>query len=393
MIKPHGSEVLKPLYVADESVRQELCKEANSLPSMIINSAAAANAVMLGGGYFTPLDGFMTMGDAISVAESMHTADGVFWPVPIVNLTNQIDDIKDVRRIALRDPNACGNPVLAIMDVHSIEVVSAQKIDAIAERVYGTLDPQHPGVSVFKGLGNYCLSGPIQVLNFSYFEQEFRGTFKTAVEIRGDINELGWNTVVAFQTRNPMHRAHEELCRMAMERLDADGIVIHMLLGKLKEGDIPASVRDACIRKMVDVYFPVNTVIVNGYGFDMLYAGPREALLHALFRQNMGATHLIVGRDHAGVGDYYGAFDAQTIFDEIPSDALEIKIFAADHAAFSKKLNRVVMMCDVTDHGLDDYVILSGTRVRELLSQGVDLPPEFSRPEVANILMDHYQSQ
>ena len=144
---------------------------------------------------------------------------------------------------------------------------------------------------------------------------------------------------------------------------------------------------------MVDIYFPVNTVIVNGYGFDMLYAGPREALLHALFRQNMGATHLIVGRDHAGVGDYYGAFDAQTIFDEIPSDALEIKIFAADHAAFSKKLNRVVMMCEVTDHGPDDYVILSGTRVRELLGKGVDLPVEFSRPEVASILMDYYQSE
>lgn len=393
MIKPHGSEVLKPLYVADESVRQELCKEANSLPSIIINSAAATNAVMLGGGYFTPLDGFMTMDDAISVAESMCTVDGVFWPVPIVNLTNNVNDIKDVGRIALRDPNICGNPVLAIMDVHNIEVVSAQKIDEIAERVYGTLDATHPGVSVFKGLGNYCISGPIQVLNFSYFEQEFIGTFKTAVEIRKDIDELGWNTVVAFQTRNPMHRAHEELCRMAMERLDADGIVIHMLLGKLKEGDIPASVRDLCIRKMVDIYFPVNTVIVNGYGFDMLYAGPREALLHALFRQNMGATHLIVGRDHAGVGDYYGAFDAQTIFDEIPSDALEIKIFAADHAAFSKKLNRVVMMSEVTDHGPDDYVILSGTRVRELLSKGVDLPVEFSRPEVASILMDYYQSE
>ena len=178
---------------------------------------------------------------------------------------------------------------------------------------------------------------------------------------------------------------------MAKERLDADGIVIHMLLGRLKAGDIPASVRDECIRKMVDVYFPENTVMVNGYGFDMLYAGPREALLHAVFRQNMGATHLIVGRDHAGVGDFYGPFDAQAIFDELPDGALEIDIFAADHTAYSKKLKRVVMMREAEDHQPEDYVFLSGTKVREMLSEGIAPPPEFSRPEVAEILMAHYQ--
>ena len=179
---------------------------------------------------------------------------------------------------------------------------------------------------------------------------------------------------------------------MAKERLDADGIVIHMLLGKLKEGDIPADVRDACIRRMVDVYFEPNTVLVNGYGFDMLYAGPREALLHAVFRQNMGATHLIVGRDHAGVGDFYGPFDAQAVFDTIPDDALDIAIFAADHTAWSKKLGKVVMMREAPDHTPDDYVFLSGTKVREMLGNGIAPPPEFSRPEVAAILMDYYRS-
>ena len=179
---------------------------------------------------------------------------------------------------------------------------------------------------------------------------------------------------------------------MAKERLNADGIVIHMLLGKLKPGDIPADVRDAAIRKMVDVYFSANTVMVNGYGFDMLYAGPREALLHAVFRQNMGATHLIVGRDHAGVGDYYGPFDAQAIFEETPDDALEIEIFAADHTAWSKKLDRVVMMREAPDHKPEDYVFLSGTKVREMLSNGIAPPPEFSRPEVSEILMEYYQS-
>ena len=180
---------------------------------------------------------------------------------------------------------------------------------------------------------------------------------------------------------------------MAMERLDADGIVVHMLLGKLKKGDIPAPVRDACIRKMVDEYFPENTVMVTGYGFDMLYAGPREALLHAVFRQNMGATHLIVGRDHAGVGSYYGPFDAQSVFDEIPADALDIEIFAADHTAYSRKLNRVVMMREAEDHAPEDFVLLSGTRVREMLEQGIAPPAEFSRPEVAQILIDHYRSE
>lgn len=203
---------------------------------------------------------------------------------------------------------------------------------------------------------------------------------------------MGWDKVVAFQTRNPMHLAHEELCRMAMERLDADGLIIHMLLGKLKEGDIPASVRDACIRTMVDRYFPSGSVLVNGYGFDMLYAGPREALLHAVFRQNMGASHLIVGRDHAGVGSYYGPFDAQAIFDELPDNALEIEIFRADHTAWSTKLNRVVMLSEAPDHQAGDFIMLSGTRVRELLSQGTPPPAEFSRPEVAQLLIDHYRS-
>lgn len=242
-------------------------------------------------------------------------------------------------------------------------------------------------------MGRVCVSGPIQVLHFSYFQDDFPDTFRTAVEIRNEIAERGWNKVVAFQTRNPMHRAHEELCRMALEQLDADGLVIHMLLGKLKPGDIPAPVRDAAIRKMAELYFPPNTVMITGYGFDMLYAGPREAVLHALFRQNMGATHFIIGRDHAGVGDYYGPFDAQTIFDtEVPDDALEIEIFKADHTAFSKKLGRVVMMCDAPDHTKEDFVLLSGTKVREMLGRGEAPPVEFSRPEVAEILMDYYQS-
>ena len=392
MIKPHGSDELNPLFEYNTERRHELIAEAETLPSILVNSAAAANAVMLGGGYFNPLTGYMNLADSLSVAEKMHTVDGLFFPVPVVNMTTETG-VEAGSRIALRDPNVEGNPVLAIMDVEAVEAVSDEQIQFMAEKIFRTLDPNHPGVATFTSLGNTLLSGPIQVLNFSYFQADFPDTFRTAVEIRNEIAEHGWEKVVAFQTRNPMHRAHEELCRMAMEQLGADGVLIHMLLGKLKPGDIPADVRDASIRKMVEVYFPPNTVMVTGYGFDMLYAGPREAVLHAVFRQNCGCTHLIVGRDHAGVGDYYGGFDAQTIFDEeVPEGALELEIFKADHTAYSKKLNRVVMMRDVPDHTNEDFVLLSGTAVREMLGKGIAPPPEFSRPEVAKILSDYYQA-
>lgn len=392
MIKPHGSDELNPLFVYDSRRREALAAEAETLPSMLLNSAAAANAVMLGGGYFNPLTGYMNLADSLSVAEKMHTVDGLFFPIPIVNLTKEAG-VKAGSRIALRDPNVKGNPVLAVMTVDAVEAVSEAQIAFMSEKIFRTLDPKHPGVETFCSLGRTMVSGPIEVLNFSYFQTDFPDTFRTAVEIRNEIAEHGWETVVAFQTRNPMHRAHEELCRMAMEQLHADGILIHMLLGKLKPGDIPADVRDASIRKMVELYFPPNTVMVTGYGFDMLYAGPREAVLHAVFRQNCGCTHLIVGRDHAGVGDYYGGFDAQTIFDEeVPAGALELKIFKADHTAYSKKLNKVVMMCDVPDHTNEDFVLLSGTKVREMLGKGIAPPPEFSRPEVAKILSDYYQT-
>lgn len=393
MIKPIGSNELKPLFVYDAAEREALVKEAETLPSVVISSQAAGNAVMMGAGYFTPLTGFMNVGDAMGCAEKMKMSDGHFFPVPVMCLMEDIDAIKDADRIALRDPNVDGNPVLAIMDVSTIEEVSDEQMAVMTDKVYRTDDPEHPGVAAFNSQGRHAVSGTIKVLNFSYFQADYPDTFRTAVEIRNEIQEHGWSKVVAFQTRNPMHRAHEELCHMAMEAVEADGLVIHMLLGKLKPGDIPAPVRDAAIRKMAELYFPPNSVMVTGYGFDMLYAGPREAVLHAYFRQNMGATHFIIGRDHAGVGDYYGDFDAQTIFDdEVPDGAMEIEIFRADHAAYSKKLKKVVMMRDAPDHSKEDFVLLSGTKVREMLGQGIAPPPEFSRVEVAKILMDYYQS-
>ncbi len=392
MIKPHGSDELNPLFVYDTAQNETLKKEAEGLKSILVSSATAANAVMLGAGYFNPLTGYMNKADALSVAKDMKTTSGLFWPTPVLNMVPDAEGISAGDRIALRDPNVDGNPVLAVMNVEAVEEFSDNDMAMMSKEIYRAKEGEtHPGVETFNAQGKICLSGPIQVLNFSYFQSEFPDTFRTAVEIRNDIAERGWEKVVAFQTRNPMHLAHEELCHMAMDRLGCDGLVIHMLLGKLKPGDIPAPVRDAAIRKMVELYFPENSAMVTGYGFDMLYAGPKEAVLHAVFRQNMGATHFIIGRDHAGVGDHYGAFDAQEIFDnEVPEGALEIEIFKADHTAYSKKLNKVVMMCEAPDHEKEDFILLSGTKVREMLGRGEAPPKEFSRPEVAKILIDYY---
>ena len=390
MIKPHGSKELMPKIVNTDEEKESLLKAAESMKKLKVTSAAAANLVMLGAGYFTPLDGFMNKDDLLSVADNMCLKSGLFWPTPVVNISNQEIKFEEGEEIAIIDPNVDGEKILAIQKIDKIEKLEQSEIDDVVEKVYGTKDQSHPGVKTFYDQGKTLLSGSVKVLNFSYFEIAFKDTFRTAMQIRASIESKGWKYVVAFQTRNPMHRAHEELCRMVGERVSADGILIHMLLGKLKPGDIPADVRDTAIRTMVEHYFPENYVMITGYGFDMLYAGPREALLHAVFRQNCGCSYLIVGRDHAGVGDFYGAFDAQDIFDSIPDDALLIKIFKADHTAYSKKLNKVVMMRDVEDHTKEDFVLLSGTKVREMLSKGESLPKEFARPEVAEVLMKHY---
>ena len=393
LIAPHGSATLKPLFINDSAKRESILQASKDMPQLLLNSAAAANSVMLGAGYFTPLSGFMDKNDAISVANDMVTSNGLFWPIPILNLTKDLGLIKQNNEIALLDPNIDGNPVIATQTVESIDYLSDDEILNIAKKTFGTTDNKHPGVANFLNLGNILISGPLKVLNYSYFPTEFPGTFATAMEIRDMLIKAKWSTTVAFQTRNPMHRAHEELCKMALSQLNADGVLIHMTLGKLKEGDIPGDIRNMAISKMVELYFPENTVIISGFGFDMMYAGPREALLHAVFRQNCGCSHLIIGRDHAGVADYYGPFEAQEIFNEsVAKDSLLIQIFSADHTAYSKKLDKVVMMRDVQDHDKDDFVLLSGTKVREMLSNGEELPPEFARKEVAEILMKYYQS-
>tara|TARA_B100000579_G_C22743322_1_gene810217 strand:- start:18 stop:1229 length:1212 start_codon:yes stop_codon:yes gene_type:complete len=366
--------------------------EVSVSTSLVVSSSAAANLVMLGAGYFCPLTGFHNKDDALSICEDMRMKNGQFWPVPILNMLQADQGISVGDVVALKDPNVEGVPILAYQKVESVERLTSLEMERMAKNIFGTLDKKHPGVATFLSQGNVLIAGDVLVLNYSFYERSFAETFVTAGQIRTAFAQRNWQKVVAFQTRNPMHRAHEELCKIAKNELGADGVLIHMLLGKLKEGDIPADVRDSAIRTMVEVYFAKNTAMVCGYGFDMLYAGPREALLHAVIRQNAGCSHLIVGRDHAGVGDYYSPFAAQEIFhSEFVSGAFEIEIFEADHTAFSKKLNKVVMMRDVPDHVSEDFIMLSGSRVREMLGNGESLPAEFARPEVADILMTYYQ--
>lgn len=388
LIKPYGSdELLTPFNEIGVNLA-----DVEQMPKFLLNDSAIANVVMLGSGYFNPLQGFMNKTEALSVCDEFRTSNGLFWPIPVLNITREMPDFKIGEKVALLDSSQDHNPCIAIMNISDVEFLSDQDLNYFCIRIFGTNDCNHPGVNKFKKLGNYLVSGSIEVSQLSTFPMDHPDTFRTASQLREIITDLGWRKIVAFQTRNPMHRAHEEVCRIACERINADGLIIHMLLGKLKEGDIPAKTRDECIRTMVASYFHDLPVLISGYGFDMLYAGPREALLHAIVRQNLGATHLIIGRDHAGIGNFYGEFEAQEIFDEWHDvSELQIQIFKADHAAYSKKLEKVVMLNEVDNHQAVDFVTLSGTKLRELLANGQLPPAEVVRPEVAEILIDFYK--
>ena len=388
LIKPYGSnELLTPFKEIGVNLA-----DVEQMPKFLLNDSAIANVVMLGSGYFNPLQGFMNKTEALSVCDEFRTLNGLFWPIPVLNITREMPDFKIGEKVALLDSSQDHNPCIAIMNISDVEFLSDQDLNYFCMRIFGTNDCNHPGVNKFKKLGNYLVSGSIEVSQLSTFPMDHPDTFRTASQLREIITDLGWRKIVAFQTRNPMHRAHEEVCRIACERINADGLIIHMLLGKLKEGDIPAKTRDECIRTMVASYFHDLPVLISGYGFDMLYAGPREALLHAIVRQNLGATHLIIGRDHAGIGNFYGEFEAQEIFDKWHDvSELQIQIFKADHAAYSKKLEKVVMLNEVDNHQAVDFVTFSATKLRELLANGQLPPAEVVRPEVAEILIDFYK--
>jgi len=383
LVRPHGGGELKPLLLQGAERSTELAR-ATSLPKVTISSREAGDLIMLGIGGFTPLDGFMSHGDWEGVCDGLKLANGLFWPIPITLSTDKAtaDGIQTGAEVALVGGD--GGEIMATMKI--TEKYTIDKAHECAT-VFRTTDEAHPGVQMVMAQGDVNLAGPVKVLSEGDFAARFPGIYMTPAQTRALFAEKGWSTVAAFQTRNPMHRSHEYLAKIAIET--CDGVMIHSLLGKLKPGDIPAEVRSAAIDALIKNYFVDNTVVHAGYPLDMRYAGPREALLHALFRQNYGCSHLIVGRDHAGVGDYYGPFDAQHIFEEIPTNALETQPLKIDWTFWCYQCSGMASMRTCPHTGAD-RLLLSGTKLRKALSEGEDVPPEFSRPEVLAILRDYY---
>jgi sulfate adenylyltransferase len=379
LVPPHGGGALKPLELAGEALAAERAR-AQTLRAVRISSREKGDLIMLGIGGFTPLEGFMTHADWRWVCDGYRTASGLFWPIPIT-LSSQ-KSVASGSEIALTDPDS-GEPLA------TMKVTETYRIDKAREcrSVFRTTDAEHPGVGMVMRQGEVNLAGPVKVLSDGGFKAKYGALFMTPAETRAEFERLGWSRVAAFQTRNPMHRSHEYLAKVAIEV--CDGVLVHSLLGNLKPGDIPAEVRTRAIAVLIEKYFRPGTVVQAGYPLDMRYAGPREALLHALFRQNYGCSHLIVGRDHAGVGSYYGPFDAHRIFDEIPQGSLETRPLKIDVAFWCYRCAGMASG-RTCPHGDKDRLQVSGTQLRKWLSEGSAVPPEFSRPEVLQILREYY---
>jgi sulfate adenylyltransferase len=382
LVRPHGGGNLKPLLLEGTALQEQL-RRAQSLPALPVSSRERGDLIMLGIGGFTPLSGFMTHADWRGVCDDMKTAGGLFWPIPITLSASrqQADSISTGSEIALKDEDS---EIIATM-----KVAEKYAIDKSHEcqSVFRTTDPKHPGVKMVMEQGDVNLAGPVQVLSQGGFPEKYGAFYITPAQTRAVFAASGWSTVAAFQTRNPMHRSHEYLAKTAIEV--CDGVLVHSLLGNLKAGDIPADVRTRAITALIEKYFVKGTVVQSGYPLDMRYAGPREALLHALFRQNYGCSHLIVGRDHAGVGSYYGPFDAHRIFDQIPPGSLETQPLRMGVTFWCYRCAGMASG-RTCPHGEKDQLQVSGTQLRKWLSEGSAVPPEFSRPEVLEILREYY---
>ncbi len=379
LIQPHGGTLVNRRLEGDE--RQKAQNRASSLPRLTLSERNLADLECLATGVYSPLEGFVSEADYKSVVGSMRLASGAAWSIPITLQVSEDDVVSQGQEVALAGPNG---DILALM-----EVTDKYQPDQTheAEQVYGTSDSAHPGVQAIMEAGAVYLGGPISLIH-DLPKSEFQEVSFTPQETRDAFAERGWNTVVAFQTRNPIHRAHEYLTKVALEIVD--GLFINPLVGTTKSDDIPADVRMRCYNVILDDYYPDGRVFLGTYPAAMRYAGPREAILHAISRQNYGCTHFIVGRDHAGVGDYYGTYDAQKIFEEFSRDELEIATLNFEHSFYCKKCEQMGSS-KTCPHGAQDRVFLSGTKVREMLSNGQMPPAEFSRPEVAKILMNAYQ--
>lgn len=384
LVPPHGGSTLRPLLVP-LALREEAMALAGRLRPIPLTSREVSDLLMLGMGAYTPLDGFMGHGDWRRVCREMRLADGLFWPIPITLSQQQ----------GVADALAVGEEV-ALADgetgdiVGTMRITEKYRIDRMleCESVFRTTDPKHPGVEKVLAQGEVNIAGPVRVLTEGEYPDKYPGLYMRPEDARAEFQKRGWTKVAAFQTRNPMHRSHEHLAKIAAEV--CDGIFIHQVLGKLKAGDIPAEVRTKAIQAMIDGYFRPNIAIQAGYPIEMRYAGPREALIHALIRQNFGCSHLVVGRDHAGVGSYYGPFDAQAIFDELWDGALLCQPLKIDVTFYCWKCQGMATG-KTCPHDPKHHLSVSGTEQRRLLAAGEPIPPEFSRPEVVAILQEYYR--
>ncbi len=385
LVPPHGSKTVKPLLLPEPECVEER-KRAEKLRKIPLDSRAVSDVLMLAMGAYTPLEGFMGHDDWRSSCVDMKLTSGVFWPIPITLPVDRslADTIRVGEEVTLVD--AVSGELLAVMDVSEKYSIDKQ---LEAEHVYRTADPKHPGVAKLLAQGDINLAGRIIVLSEGEYPAKYPDLYIRPVEARAMFLERGWSRVAAFQTRNPMHRSHEHLAKIALEV--SDGVFIHQVLGKLKDGDIPADVRTRAIQAMIENYFRPETVIQAGYPIEMRYAGPREALLHALIRQNFGCSHLIVGRDHAGVGSYYGPFDAHHIFDQLWDGALQTKPLKFDVTFYCRRCSGMATT-KTCPHDPKEHISISGTQQRAMLSSNADIPPEFSRPEVVAILKQYYAS-
>ena len=386
LVSPHGGMGLRPLLLSGAELQHERLR-AQSLPQVRVSSRERGDIIMMGIGGFTPLEGFMSHADWEGVCGGMRMADGLFWPIPITLSTDSATaaTFKTGQEIALVDPDD-GAPLATMLVTEKYAINKAHECAS----VFKTADPAHPGVRMVMDQPEVNLAGPIKVLSQGGFPEKYGALFMTPAQTRALFTQLGWTRIAAFQTRNPMHRSHEYLAKVAIEV--CDGVLVHSLLGSLKPGDIPAEVRTRAIAALAENYFVPSTIVQAGYPLDMRYAGPREALLHALFRQNYGCSHLIVGRDHAGVGSYYGPFDAHHIFDRIPKDALQTQPLKIDVSFWCRKCGGMASG-RTCPHDDADRLQVSGTQFRKSLSEGAHVPPEFSRPEVVEILRAYYAEQ
>lgn len=399
LVPPHGGKglVCSLLQGAELAAEQ---KKAAGLKKIEISSQEKGDLIMMGIGGFSPLTGFMGKADWKSVCEKMTTTDGTFWPIPIMLATDD-GSVNAGDEIALERNGL----MMATMKVtEKFELSEAEKkseceliykgagADSEGDKFWEVAPKDHPGVQMVLARKKFCLAGPVKVLSEGGFPEKFPGVYKSPAQLRAEMDERGWAKVAALQLRNPMHRSHEYLCKIGVEV--CDGVVIHSLVGALKPGDIPAEVRVKAIDTLVEHYFVKKNVIQAGYPLDMRYAGPREALLHALFRQNYGMNFLLVGRDHAGVGDFYGMFEAQDIFDRIPvcgnpAKDLLTQPLKIDWTFYCFKCDGMASL-RTCPHSKEDRVILSGTKLRKLLSEGGEVPDHFGREECLVILREYY---